>query len=402
MAGEYQNRSNKEADVATELTPLLPVPLDQLTVPVPLDGRCGVNRAPGGLGKLIEADTDLAAINAWLAEFDHSLQTQRNYRKEAERLLLWSLLERGKPLSSLMREDLQAYEAFLADPQPRARWCGSRVPRYSERWRPFEGPLSASSQRQALVIINALFTHLVNAGYLLGNPLALMRRRRSAPVSQSQSIERFLEHELWQAVVEYIEQLPKTAARQVQHYERLRFLFALLYLLGPRVSEVASHTMGSFVEIRGRWWWKVRGKGRREERVPVNSDMLEALCRYRQFHGLPPLPNPSETTPLLLSLKGRGGISDNMIYRLVKEVVTKAAETLEATEPHRAAKLRQASPHWLRHTFVTHQADAGVELRHLNKSARHRKLETTAIYLHAEDTAWHEAMAKHTLNKGKS
>ena len=381
--------------MAAELIPLLPVPLDQLVIPDELDGRHGVNRAPASIGKLIVADTDLAAINAWLVEFAHSPQTQRSYRKEAERLLLWGLLERGKPLSSLLREDLQAYEAFLADPQPRARWCGSRVLRYSEHWRPFEGPLSASSQRQALVIINALFTHLVNAGYLLGNPLALMRRRRSASISQSQTIERFLEQELWQAVLDHIEQLPKETPRQVQHYERTRFLFALLYLLGPRVSEVASHTMGSFAEIRGRWWWKVRGKGGREERVPVNADMLAALSRYRQFHGLPPFPSPDETRPLLLSITGRGGISSNMIYRLVKQTVIRAADALEATEPHRAAKLREASPHWLRHTFVTHQADAGIELRHLNKSARHRKLETTAIYLHADETAWHSSIERH-------
>ncbi|MEI2769769.1 MAG: hypothetical protein V9G98_03200 [Candidatus Competibacter sp.] len=39
-------------------------------------------------------------------------QTLRNYRKEAERLLLWALLERGKPLSSLTREDCLQYEAF--------------------------------------------------------------------------------------------------------------------------------------------------------------------------------------------------------------------------------------------------------------------------------------------------
>ncbi|PPB84918.1 hypothetical protein B0O95_102320 [Mycetohabitans endofungorum] len=51
------------------------------------------------------------------------------------------------------------------------------------RWRPFNGPLSAASQRQARVILNGLFTWLVNAGYLRGNPMALLRQRakRSAP-----------------------------------------------------------------------------------------------------------------------------------------------------------------------------------------------------------------------------
>lgn len=385
--------------MAANLTPVLPVPLDQLTVPEQLDGRVGSNRAPAGGSKLIAADTDLVAINAWLAEFDHSPQTQRSYRKEAERLLLWALSVRGKPLSSLMREDMQAYEVFLSDPQPRERWCGPRAPRYSEGWRPFEKPLSPASQRQALIIINALFSYLVSAGYLKGNPLALMRRRRSAPVSEAKSIERFLEQDLWHAVLEHIERLPRKTARQLAQYERLRYLFRLLYLLGPRVSEIASHTMSSFIQSRGRWWWKVLGKGQREERVPVNDDMLQALYRYRQFHDLPALPQPDEQTPLLLSVTGRNAISANMIYRLVKEVVKAAAAQLEADEPHRAAKLRQASTHWFRHTFVTHQADAGVELRHLNKSARHRKLETTAIYLHADEADWHRSMEQHKVQR---
>ncbi|CBW76870.1 Hypothetical protein RBRH_04264 (plasmid) [Mycetohabitans rhizoxinica HKI 454] len=50
-------------------------------------------------------------------------------------------------------------------------------------WRPFNGPLFAASHRQARVILNGLFTWLVDAGYLRGNPMALLRQRakRSAP-----------------------------------------------------------------------------------------------------------------------------------------------------------------------------------------------------------------------------
>jgi len=53
-----------------------------------------------------------------------------------------------------------AYERFLADPQPAARWvlAGSKkLARGHPDWRPFAGPLSPGSVRQALVIPNALF-----------------------------------------------------------------------------------------------------------------------------------------------------------------------------------------------------------------------------------------------------
>ncbi|MDQ2696765.1 MAG: integrase, partial [Pseudomonadota bacterium] len=287
------------------MTQPLPQPLEAFLVPAELDGRHGHNRASAGAARQLAADNDLQAIQVWLAEFRGSPRTQRHYRKEAERLLLWALLERGKALSSLTREDCLAYEDFLADPQPRPRWCGPKAPRFSPRWRPFRGPLSPSSRRTALLIVNSLFGYLVKAGYLAGNPLAL-RRRRDANSRQPQ-VERYLEQDQWQALLATVEEMPKDTPRQRRHYERTRFLVALLYLLAPRVSEVASHTMGSFVEVRGRWWWQVTGKGNREGRVPVNSDMLRALEDYRRSLGLPALPEPGETTPLVLSLNGTAG-----------------------------------------------------------------------------------------------
>jgi len=42
--------------------------------------------------------------------------------------------------------------------------------RDSVLWRPFAGPLGPPSQRQALSILNAMFSWLVEAGYLAGNP----------------------------------------------------------------------------------------------------------------------------------------------------------------------------------------------------------------------------------------
>ncbi len=377
--------------------PLLPCPLERLDIPRGLDGRQGRNRASPGSPRQLAADEDLQAIESWLAEFRDSPQTHRHYRKEAERLLLWALIERQLALSDLRREDCIAYEVFLADPQPQERWCGPKAPRFSPSWRPFQGPLSPASRHTTLLVINSLFSYLVKGGYLAGNPLALMRRRHRVQEPAGNGIERYLEHEQWQALVAAIEAMPRQSLRQRRHYERTRFLVTLLYLLGPRASEVAHSTMGSFVEIRGRWWWQVIGKGRKAARVPVNQDMLAALRRYREFLGLPPLPVPDDATPLVLSVNGTSGISDNMIYRIIKDLVMVAADHLAAQDPHQADKLRHASTHWFRHTSITHQADAGIELRHLQRNARHAKLDTTSVYLHAEDDEWHEAMERHRL-----
>lgn len=376
----------------------LPVPIDQIQVPEALSGHYGINRGNHNSCQ-ISADDDLSAVRTWLSEYQDSPQTFRNYRKEAERLLLWALLERGKALSSLTRDDFIAYEQFLADPQPAEKWCGPRYPRHSDKWRPFEGPLQLQSQRQALVIIQSLLSYLVEAGYLAANPFALRRRRLPKAAQDDQTIERYLEKDLWEYLYNDVISQSADSPREQAHYERDRYLLALLYLLTPRVSEIANNTMGSFREREGRWWWHVTGKGNKTQRIPVNTTMLEALIRYRQFHKLPARPQLNETTPLILNITGRLGISANMIYRIVKKRVQIAADKLEASDPVKADKLRQASTHWFRHTGLTHQLDAGIDLRLVNKNARHAKLETTSIYLHADDDQWSEAMEQHQIDK---
>ena len=103
-----------------------PVPLDgMVALPEELDGSQGDNRLSQAHCQ-IQADNDWQAIQCWLAEFEDSPQTHRNYRKEAERLLLWSIKERRRPISSLLREGFQAYQVFLANPQPETYWCGPR------------------------------------------------------------------------------------------------------------------------------------------------------------------------------------------------------------------------------------------------------------------------------------
>jgi site-specific recombinase XerD len=377
---------------------LTPTPLELLKTPESLNGETGTNRAPSFITQQISATNDLQAVQCWLAEFEKSPQTQRAYRKESERLLLWSLIEKQKALSSLTRDDLRDYQQFLLNPRPEARWCGQRKPRHTPQWRPFEGPLSEGSVAQAITIVNAIFSYLVEAGYLSGNPLGLMRRKiKQYSTNKIKVTERFLEQALWQAVVDYIEGLPKITSREQKEYERIRFLFHLLYLQGPRVSEIANSTMQSVKQIRGKWWWQVTGKGQKTQLIPINESMLNALIRYRQFYGLPQLPQPDEQHSLFMNLNGTQSVSSNMIYRIVKKVFMDCAKTFERSRPDFAMKLKLASTHWMRHTSITHQADAGIELRYIKRHARHESVETTMLYQHAEEDQWHEAMDQHRM-----
>jgi len=261
------------------------------------------------------------------------------YRREVERLILWAVLQLRKPLSSLTHEDLLAYERFLADPQPAARWvlAGSKkLARGHPDWRPFAGPLSPSSVRQALVILNALFAWLTEAGYLAGNPLALARRRRAPSRPR---ITRYLSHELWAAVKAAIEAMPVATERERLHAARCRWLCTVLYLGGLRASEVTGTAMGAFFcrrDAKGveRWWLEVTGKGNKARLVPATDELIAELARYRRAHRLPPTPQPGETRPLVLPVIGREqALSRGALHLILKEVSGIAAERLRARGP---------------------------------------------------------------------
>jgi len=148
-------------------------PLAFARFPSELSGETGSNRAIN-FHVQMNIHTDVDAINAWLARSIVTAGTYSNYRKEAERLLLWSIVEREKPLSSLTHDDLRAYQLFLGDPQPVEHWLmqgGRKRSRFDPEWRPFVGALSATSQRHSIAVLHSLFSWLVKIGYLASNPL---------------------------------------------------------------------------------------------------------------------------------------------------------------------------------------------------------------------------------------
>ena len=142
--------------------------LTELMLPDQLNGRKGTNRVIERTSQ-IPAQTDLDAINCWLAEFRDVQNTQRSYRKDAERLLLWAINERQKALSSVTGEDLKVYAEFLSNPQPAELWCGQKrgrkCKRWSEGWRPFQGPLKPPSKITALANLEALVDYVVEVDY---------------------------------------------------------------------------------------------------------------------------------------------------------------------------------------------------------------------------------------------
>lgn len=373
----------------TELiaSPLVP----SQALPPALSGCTGTNRASSSVARQIAANDDVAAIGLWLAEYHDSPHTFRSYRKEAERLLLWATQVRGKAVSSLTREDVIAYEAFLA--QPPAAWCDASLSRRGEHRRLFVGPLAERSRRQALGILAGLFNYLVRAGYLAGSPFVLQRRR--ARRGTRRTIERYLDRALWEDVLRVVDGWPQETGRDRQRYERVRWTLRFLYETALRAAEAAAAGESDFQHIRGRWWLHTVGKGGVEGTIPLSDGLMEDFARYRCFYGLSAVPTVDGNAPAILGIAGRPSpLTPTAVYQIVKDAFRRVADTLQEEDGAKATRVRRASTHWLRHTAATHQAEDGTPIHHIQQNLRHSSIGTTSIYIHAEEDARHASTTK--------
>jgi len=380
--------------------------IDLIKLSPELDGSSGANRAIGNRPQ-ITANTDTDAIKVWLARYLDTKTTFDSYRKEAERLLLWSVIELGKPLSSLSHEDFLVYQHFLTNPLPVERWIMAKrkVARDDPKWRPFAGPLSPTSQRQSIVILNGMFSWLVNAGYPAGNPLSLSRNRQRKAKPR---VTRFLDEDLWKEVKITIESMPRETNREREHYQRVRWLFSLLYITGLRVSEITQNTMGGFFSRKdksseSRWWLEITGKGDKTRIVPATNELMLELNRYRRETGLSLNPIEGEATPLLLPIGGKQrAMTRSAIHQILKQVFNDTAERLEGRGPDfvlQVAKLKAASAHWMRHTAGSNMTSGDMDIRHVRDNLGHESIATTNNYLHSEDNKRHQdTEEKHKLN----
>lgn len=149
--------------------------------------------------------------------------------------------------------------------------------------------------------------------------------------------------------------VPRAASR------RDRAILLLLMRLGLRAVEVARLRLDDLDWRRGEVI--IRGKGRRDERLPLPTDVGEAIVAYlRQDR-----PSAAERS---LFMNVRVPYSP-MTATAVKHAVRKAAGR---------AGLAQVSAHRLRHTAATDMLQAQASLAEVGQVLRHRSAATTAIY----------------------
>ena len=427
-----QRRAIEERNqLATGLSPgmslMLPpvfgmAPLERLMLPPALNGQGGVFRSTGP--NTLDASTDLEAVNAWLAYHQERASTERSYRKEAERFILFCSHVLRKSLSSVTAPDCMEYRTFLMEVP--THWMHPMpVARQDPMWKPFRAQPSPSSQKQALVILQAMFEALRNANYVTANPFAAVIKGFNLP-SSAIDLDRSLSQAEWHFVI-----AQARASNHTPEGRRLNLLLDLLVNTGLRLDELATASRANMkhVSVDGEsekaWILEVVGKRRKRRVVPISDDLALRLNDHArdaevahisisEAPGALPSSAPIQTmasassplrSPLIFSLNpavaqwmdlqgvatlqaqapssSPQGLSASGIYRTLKRFFHRCSLLASETglDP---LHLKSASTHWLRHSFGRQAAVSGVPIEVISQAMGHASLTTTSIYLTQE------------------
>ena len=372
--------------------------LGQMQRTAALAGDGGVFRSH--MANTLGAKNDIEAVSAWLSRYQDKPSTQRSYRKEAERFLLWCAQELKKPLSSVTAPDCQKYRAFLqAVP---ASWIqSSPLKRSDPAWRAFRAQPSAASQKQALVILQTLFGGLVDAGYLVANPMKSLIKSFDLPSTRMDLTRSFTEKE-WQFVLRCVQDIPESAERT-----RLQCILELLVTSGLRLDELAKARhkdmrQETLPDLPSTWVLTVTGKRNKKRDIPLNAEVVRLIAQHGALFLEEDKANTNQSDIGLIRTlhasvgqwtRGEGGdlelvsasqlpgtaMSGAGIYAVLKRFFKQAAKKVDGAGLD-ANRFEKASTHWMRHTFVRQALVDGVPIEVASNLAGHASLATTSIY----------------------
>lgn len=361
----------------------------------------------------------------YLISYKGSAATFNSYRREIERLMQWLWLKTEINLQDIKREHIEQYLDFSI--QPPKTWIGLKnVSRFKTKqgeripnpdWRPFVVPynkalkLKATADNYApsqkaiqsiFAILSSFFNFLIQEEFVSANPVALVRQKsRFIQKSQYSAPVRRISNYQWDEVMRIAEHLAETQPTQ---HERTLFILNCLLGMYLRISELVADerstpVMGDFRTDQDRnWWFHVVGKGNKSRMITVSNGMISALKRYRLYLGLPDLPFPGETTPLIPKIHGNGAVtSTRQIRNLVQSCFDQAYDSLASKgQSSEASELKAATVHWLRHTGISE--DVKIRPReHVKEDAGHSSMATTDKYIDSELRERHASAVNKTI-----
>jgi integrase/recombinase XerD len=238
--------------------------------------------------------------------------------------------------------------------------------------------ISRSRLRQHQYALKSFFNFLHKLGAVSKNPaepLPSLQKKPSKKIHPVTTKEAF--------------KLLAAVDQSTWHGKRNHLMFAILWCLGLRISELTRLQVKSFEPEHDPekriGLLRVRGKNKKQRALFVVDSLYDELCAY-----LKDPRSPKEKDAPLFPAKKEKAISNNRVQKLMKEYVNKAGITATIT------------PHILRHTFATEMFIQGVPFAEIQIMMGHEKKEETALYIHVSDQMLKDALAKVTLCGGDS
>ena len=216
-----------------------------------------------------------------------------------------------------------------------------------------EQKYSAATMARKIATLRSFHKWMERKALASSNPMVLIRTPKQAK-------------RLPKAIsVEQIERLLSAPDDTEVLGARDRAILETLYSTGIRVSEVVAINRGDLNDTGEEII--IRGKGRRERRVPLGSHALKALRHYLtmvdadlQSRGR----RSGSDDPLFVNKNG-GRLSSRSVRRKVAKYLVEAN-----LDP-------DISPHTIRHSFATHLLDNGADLRAVQELLGHQSLSST-------------------------
>ena len=229
-------------------------------------------------------------------------------------------------------------------------------PKHLKRWlAKLDGrELGANTIQRKLSSARSWFRWLERQGAIDVHPATGLRQaRRTRPLPKHLSTQE-------------VERLLLSPPHDGPRAKRDRALLELLYSAGTRAAETVGLDRADLMLDEG--LARVRGKGRKERLVALGSFAREAIAQYL---GDLARPQPTAAAGDALFLNSKGG-----------RLTTRSLQRVLELAVRRAALVRGATPHTLRHSFATHLLDRGADLRSVQQLLGHAHLVTTQVYTH--------------------
>lgn len=146
---------------------------------------------------------------------------------------------------------------------------------------------------------------------------------------------------------------------------RDRAIVELLYASGSRITELVQLDLKDFQKDSDNAFIKVLGKGNKERFVPIGKFANVAIDAYLT-RARPNFVKGNKVSALFINQRG-----SRLSRQSVWSMLNRQSKLL---------KIKNLSPHSLRHSFATHLLDGGADIRAVQELLGHANVGTTQIY----------------------